>query len=215
MPKPSKFSYEKKAPYRDAFFFIIVCEGQNREPDYFRFFEGISSRVKIVPVASNAGSAPSKLIDIAVSKEEELDARAKGDHTWFVIDTDRWREQLHKIRQECESHPHWHVAQSNPCFEVWLYFHAKANLPVISNIARCSDWKSHIPSVIEGGFNPDIHPIAIETAIQNSKALYTANGYFPNPGNTQLWQLGEELLKLIEKDLRALEDKFPAPQVSE
>jgi hypothetical protein len=31
MPKPKSFTYEKKAPYRDAFLFIIVCEGTNRE----------------------------------------------------------------------------------------------------------------------------------------------------------------------------------------
>ena len=41
MPKPIKFTYEKKAPFRDAFLFIIVCEGTNREPDYFRFFDGM------------------------------------------------------------------------------------------------------------------------------------------------------------------------------
>jgi hypothetical protein len=28
MPKPSKFSYAKKAPFRDAFFLIIICEGK-------------------------------------------------------------------------------------------------------------------------------------------------------------------------------------------
>ncbi len=76
MPKPIKFIYEKKAAFRDAFLFIIVCEGQNREPDYFRFFDGISSRVKIVPVRSGHGSAPRLLIEKAIVKEIELDASA-------------------------------------------------------------------------------------------------------------------------------------------
>jgi hypothetical protein len=62
MPKPIKFSYAKKVPFRDAFFFIIVCEGTNREKEYFQFFDGISSRVKVVSVASRAGSAPKLLI---------------------------------------------------------------------------------------------------------------------------------------------------------
>ncbi len=57
MPKPNKFSYEKKEAFRDAFYFIIVCEGQNREPDYFRFFDGISSRVKVVPIESRKYSS--------------------------------------------------------------------------------------------------------------------------------------------------------------
>ena len=215
MPKPIKFTYEKKASFRDAFYFIIVCEGQNREPDYFKFFDGISSRVKIVPVESTGGSAPKKLIAYAIAKEEELDAIAERDRVWFVIDTDRWREQLHEIRQDCEAHAHWRVAQSNPCFEVWLYFHAKGQLPVLQNISQCNNWKPHLPTVIQGGFNPDFHPIAIEIAITNSKNTYQATGYFPEPGSTQLWELGEELLPLIKKDLEGLKDKFPYPKIIE
>lgn len=213
MPKPIKFTYEKKEPFRDAFFFIVVCEGKNREPDYFRFFDGLSSRVKIVPVESDTGSAPKQLIKNAINKEEELDAKAERDRVWFVIDTDRWREQLHEIRQECNNHPHWSVAQSNPCFEVWLYFHAKTTLPNLENIALCKSWKPYLPTIIQGGFNPDFHPIAIETAILNSKASYMENGYFPEPASTQLWKLGEELLPLIKKDLDRLKEKFPPPVI--
>ena len=215
MPKPIRFTYEKRIAFRDAFYFIIVCEGQNREPDYFRFFDGISSRVKIVPVESTEGSAPNKLIQCAMAKEMELDAHSERDRLWFVIDTDRWREQLHEIRQECAKHPHWRVAQSNPCFEVWLYFHAKARLPILQDISQCSNWKPHLPTVIQGGFNSDFHPVAIESAISNSKNLYAENGYLPEPGSTQLWRLGEELLVLIKKNLDDLKDKFPAPIVIE
>lgn len=148
-----------------------------------------------------------------MAKEEELDANAERDRVWFVIDTDRWREQLHEIRQECDKHPHWRVAQSNPCFEVWLYFHAKTQLPELENIAECSSWKPYLPTIIQGGFNADYHPIAIETAIINAKAAYEATGYFPDPGSTELWKLGEELLPLIKKELEELKGKFPAPTV--
>jgi hypothetical protein len=213
MPKPKSFTYEKKAPYRDAFLFIIVCEGTNREPDYFRFFDGISSRVKVIPIVSAIGSAPRLLINVAKEKEQELDSSVANDRLWFVIDTDRWREQLHEIRQECEKHPHWQVAQSNPCFEVWLYFHAKAQLPVFPNINKCKNWKPYLPIVIQGGFNPEYHPIALETATINAKASYQATGYFPNPGSTQLWMLGEELLPLIKNKLDQLKSRFPSPVV--
>lgn len=213
MPKPIKFTYEKKEPFRDAFFFIIVCEGKNREPDYFQFFDGLSSRVKVVPVESGVGSAPKLLIENAIAMEEELDAKAERDRVWFVIDTDRWREQLHEIRSECNKHPHWSVAQSNPCFEVWLYFHAKRGVPPLQDIGLCSNWKPYLPTIIQGGFNSDCHPVAIEAAVVNSKASYVANGYFPEPGSTQVWQLGEELIPLIKRDLDQLKVKFPPPTV--
>ncbi len=213
MPKPKIFSYEKKVPFRDAFLFIIVCEGTNREPDYFRFFDGMSSRVKVVPVVSAIGSAPRLLIDVAAAKVQELEASDVTDRLWFVIDTDRWREQLHEIRQECEQYPHWQVAQSNPCFEVWLYFHAKTALPEFENINQCSQWKTLLPQVIKGGFTSVTHPIAIESATVNSKSAYQETGYFPNPGSTQLWKLAEELLPLIKKELDELKPRFPAPVV--
>lgn len=213
MPKPIKFTYEKKPPFRDAFFFIIICEGINREKEYFQFFNGMSSRVKVVPVASEVGSAPKLLIAVAEATKQELDAKDEKDRLWFVIDTDRWGEQLHDIRHECNQRLHWSVAQSNPCFEVWLYFHAKAQLPKLNNIAQCNSWKPFLPQVIQGGFNSDFHPITIETAIINAKAAYQETGYFPNPGSTQLWQLGEELLPLIKKELDTLRPKYPAPTI--
>jgi len=212
MPKPAKFTYEKKESFRDASYFIIVCEGQNREPAYFRFFDGLSSRVKVVPVESVEGkSSPSNLINNALKKEEALDARAESDRLWFVIDTDRWRNQIHELRKECSQHSNWEVAQSNPCFEVWLYFHAKSVPPGLEHPEKCSNWKTHLPTVIKGGFNPDIHPIAIETATENSKANYSESGYLPETGCTQIWRLAEELIPLIKKDLDILKERFPFP----
>lgn len=214
MPKPKQFTYTKKEPFRDAFFFIIICEGKNREPEYFRFFEGMSSRVRIVPVASSEGnSSPVKLVTNAIEKERELGATAERDQVWFVIDTDRWREQIRELREECALHTHWQLAQSNPCFEVWLYFHAKAQLPVLENIDQCNNWKPYLPTVIKGGFNTNTHPVAIETAIINSKAICVETGYSPKQGHTQLWKLGEALLPLIQRDLDILKDKFLAPEI--
>lgn len=215
MPKPIKFEYEKKAPYRNAYYFIVVCEGQNREPNYFNFFDGISSRIKIVAVQSEGASAPNRLIEKAFAIESKLGTNNEIDKVWFVLDTDRWKEQLHTIREECTRHLNWKVAQSNPCFEVWLYFHAKAQAPSLDNIDQCNNWKPHLPVIIKGGFNTDTHPIAIETAISNSKFLYQSEGYFPSPGSTQLWQLGEELLPLIKKDLDKIKDRFPLPELLE
>lgn len=198
MSKPTKFSYQKKAPYRDASLFIIICEGKNREPEYFRYFDGISSRIKVIAVESDHGSAPKLLAERAAAKEKELDSNDNTDYVWFVIDTDRWGKQLHDIREECKNHPNWRVAQSNPCFEVWLYFHVKDQLPELVSGKTCKSWKSLLPRIIKGGFNAQIHPIEIETAIKNAKGTYLETGYLPDWGSTQVWKLGEELLPFIK-----------------
>jgi hypothetical protein len=212
MPKPMKFSYEKKVAFRDASYFIIVCEGQNREPEYFGFFDGMSSRVKIVAVNSAGGqSAPQKLIQNALAKEDELSVNPACDCLWFVIDTDRWGAQIRQLREACNGKQHWFVAQSNPCFEVWLYFHARNQLPALARLDQCNHWKPYLPTVISGGFNSDIHPIAIETAAQNARDNYKSQGFTPDPGSTQVWELAASMIPLIKKDLDRLKPKFPMP----
>ncbi|WP_290794859.1 RloB family protein [Flavihumibacter sp. UBA7668] len=194
MPKPIRFTYQKKEPFRDSFLFIIICEGQNREPDYFNFFDGLSSRVKIVPIRSGHGSSPSQLITKALEVEKEFSLNPTEDKLWFVIDTDRWGLHLHTIREETSRHQNWNIAQSNPCFEVWLYFHVLKFLPDAGDISSCGFWKPLLARIIDGGFNSDFHPIAIEFAIENARINYQSTGYFPNPGSSELWKLAEQLL---------------------
>lgn len=214
MPKPTKFSYKKIEPFRDSFLLLIICEGQNREPDYFSFFEGLSSRVKIIPVKSDHGSSPTQLMSKAEEVEEKFAVDPIDDKVWFIIDTDRWGKQLHEIRTACNNRAYWNIAQSNPCFEVWLYFHVKEMLPEGKDISTCGFWKPFLAKLIEGGFNSDFHPVAIELAVQNARKNFTSTGYFPDPGSTELWKLGELLLPLIAKDLNELKQKFPHPKAA-
>jgi hypothetical protein len=210
MPKPI-LSYEKQVAFRDAFYFIVVCEGRHTEPNYFRFFEGISSRVKIVAVENIDGqTSPTKLIFNALEKEKELDASAARDQIWFVIDTDRWRHLIRDLRKECKNKTHWKVAQSNPCFEVWLFYHVKKEVPKLDFIHECNNWSPLVHSVFQNGFNPQLHPILIDIATQNAKAAYRAKGDTPEPGSTQVWQLAEKLLPLISGEIEELKERYPA-----
>lgn len=48
-----KLQYKKKEAFRDASLMIIICEGKQREPDYFRYFDQLDSRLKIIVVQLN------------------------------------------------------------------------------------------------------------------------------------------------------------------
>ncbi|NDC41431.1 MAG: RloB domain-containing protein [Chitinophagia bacterium] len=206
MPKPVKFSYQKKMPFRDAFLCIIMCEGQTREPDYFRYFEDKSSRVKIVPVPNTDGqSSPDTLIKRALEKEVELDINQENDQVWFVVDTDKWTVHLHSLRREASERKHWQVAQSNPCFEVWLLFHVQREVPLPILDKPCGEWKQFLHNKLNGGFDSRKHPALIETAMKHARANYNDIGYSPAPGNTQLWRLAEVLLPLLRHTLGIVE----------
>ena len=120
-----KLQYKKKEPFRDASLMIIVCEGKQREPDYFRYFDQLDSRLKIIVVPSrNGASAPKHLMDNANAATKYHIKDGGTYKLWYVLDTDRWlKSQILEICKACEKNPDWSFALSNPCFEVWLFYH--------------------------------------------------------------------------------------------
>lgn len=102
--------YAKREPSRDAHKIYIVCEGKGTEPDYFSFFEGLSSNLQLITIPPDEGTDPLKLMERA--KEVLLDERRKytvdylqGDTIWFVIDTDTWEKEgkITPLRNFCSS----------------------------------------------------------------------------------------------------------------
>lgn len=195
MPLLSKRVYVKKEPFRDALIYIIVCEGEKREPEYFRFFDGLTSQLKVLIVASQKGkSAPNHLIENAEEFENKLITDDGDYELWFVLDIDRLNNHLHVINSALKSQ--WHIALSNPCFEVWLYYHFSHIKPSMSESSKCSTWKSLVNNVITGGFNSNHHPTYLFDAVSNSRSNYSEQGYIPNIGCSQLHILGEKILNL-------------------
>ena len=135
--------YGKKEPCRDAHKIYIVCEGKETEPTYFSFFKNCSSNLEIIAIPPTVGTDTLKLLDNA--KEQLLGEHksynvdyAHGDTVWFTFDTDLNEKEgkITPLREFCNSmnaeiksadnvKPYiaWNVAESNPSFELWLYYH--------------------------------------------------------------------------------------------
>lgn len=71
--------YERKEPDRDATLCIVYCEGSKREPQYFQYFKGLSSRIilEVVEADSHGDNSPSGLyrracVDSEGTGEESL-----------------------------------------------------------------------------------------------------------------------------------------------
>jgi hypothetical protein len=61
--------YEKVEPKNDAKKIYIFCEGEDREVMYFKYFQGFSSNIDIIPIPNNKGqSDPVKLKENATIK---------------------------------------------------------------------------------------------------------------------------------------------------
>ena len=193
---------------RDYKLFAIACEGRKREPAYFSVFQYISRRIAVDVIEEivtdtdmNAinKSAPRWLLDRAM-KYIEKEGLSDDDDLWFVMDKDRWSEvQLREIAHYCEQYPNWHIVISNPCFEVWLYFHKRKDISR-SKSASCNDFKNEISTFEKGGFHPFTYVPNLSAAVINAKTADKDPTHFiPLFKQTKVYQLGETLTSFIGK----------------
>jgi hypothetical protein len=200
MPLLNKREYQKKEPWRDATIFIIICEGSHKEPEYFNFFHLLTKKIKVIAVPSVEGkSAPSHLIPNAYDAIKKHNSDNGDFELWFVIDVDRWNDQIHELQKE-SSQQGWNVVISNPCFEVWLNDHFESPRLPTQNKEICKSWKFHVHQTY-GGFDHTKHQTYLERAIKNASTKYSEVGYVPEIGKTQVFRLGLSIFELTKIEL--------------
>lgn len=195
-------SYQKKTPFRDAKKLYILCEGEKREYDYFQYFRGFTSKIEIIPIKQTGGLSPKEMAPIIdkIVKTESTKFVKELDQIWLVFDIDRWGTQITDLFKAMRNRQFCQISISNPCFEVWLYFHLADTISdELLNGHDCSIWKNCIPKIIPGGFNSQNHPGLIAEAIANSQKFYSGTGYLPDYGSTQVHRLGKIIFDEIEE----------------
>jgi hypothetical protein len=208
--------YEKVEVNTDAKKIYIFCEGQDTEFKYFKYFSGLSSNIDVIPIPNTNGqSDPVKLKENAsllffgdedTCIKYELSKEYK-DEVWFVIDTDRWNEGdkiniLKKfcLDQYCNENP-WEVAQSNPCFELWQYYHFHNDKPESEDVLNSASFKEYVNTKIKGGFDNRSMPIEIKEAIKNSLENFEIEHNQPKLFSTEVHNLAEIIVKFIGNQL--------------
>lgn len=189
---------------------MIFCEGANREPEYFKYFRGLSSQIKILPIPAEeqGNNSPTGLLATAKkfieksddnpSPEYEIDVQI--DQVWFVIDTDKWGDKINELKTKADE-KRWFVAQSNPCFEVWLYFHHYDQIPEFTDNHLSTTWKTRLNGDVPGGFDHRKHPIYIESAIKNARLHFDGHGNINIPPCTNLFQLASEFFPFVKEEI--------------
>lgn len=97
--------------------FLIVCEGEKTEPNYFRSFR-VPKNVAEIDV-KGLGENPSKLVNSA----KDLKEQEEYDQVWCVFDRDSWTpEDFNNAIKNAENQG-FKVAYSNEAFELWYVLH--------------------------------------------------------------------------------------------
>ena len=107
--------------------FVLSCEGEEIEPQYFEALR-VFYRIQALSTETvGIGSGPEVVVEEAVQHWKAIRRNAeKGradflDQVWVVFDKDEHREFESSIRR-CED-VGIGAAYSNPCFELWLILH--------------------------------------------------------------------------------------------
>ncbi len=122
--KPRPFKRDKET-LRDASLFVIATKDSHLPVEYFNIFHNPRVKVLILPTEDGLSSPKHVMERLAAFKSEhQLD---EDDQLWLMLDTDHWTKDAHiaSFSMVCADAIQMGVqmANSNPCFELWLLLH--------------------------------------------------------------------------------------------
>jgi hypothetical protein len=175
--------------------FLIVCEGEKTEPNYFRSF-----RVpKVVIDIQGLGKNPSSLVEEA----RELQVQEDYDQIWCVFDRDSWTEADFNSAIRDAQAEGFKVAYSNESFELWYILHFEF---LNTGIPR-SDYVQKLTYLLGYEYQKNSEAIYNKIINRQTTALKNAENLFkqydpPNPArdnpSTTVHLLVQELNKFIQ-----------------
>lgn len=206
---------------------FVLSGGEEREKKYFKPVTKIKSIIVAFKSKENQGLNPYQLNTIV---EETLKTHhfetetqsyhfQKDDKLFVLQDLDEFEYDLRKILpMQKSSQVQWLI--SNPCFEMWLYYHYKeeAPQPILVEMEgmttdQRSKWlKAKLNDIIKGGVDPTKALEHLQEAIERSKKYYSEKDSIPSLYATQMDKLGEYIIALdtskeIENYFRAQKAK--------
>lgn len=213
--------YSKVEPFKNAKKIYIFCEGEKKEIDYFKFFQGFVSNIDIIPIPNEKGkSDPTKLkvqAETSINNNSISISEELLDEVWFVIDTDMWNEgnKIDELKSFVEkknkSYAGWYVAQSNPSFEIWLYYHFNSEKPKSEEVAVYDSFKEFVAAKIKGGFDNRSMPLEIQQAASNAEENFESENGQPKIYSTEVFFLARQIINFtkaqLDQCLAGLKDK--------
>jgi hypothetical protein len=116
-------------------YFVLSFEGTVTEKRYFEALRASdkfndSGLIEMIPLVRKKneplGSDPISVKSLLKKAKEEFNFKPT-DEFWVIVDRDDWAEEHHinleKLVEDCKAVGNFHIAMSNPCFELWLILH--------------------------------------------------------------------------------------------
>lgn len=178
---------------RDTNIIVVATEGAKTEKLYFEIFKNRKVQIFVIPNIQHK-SSPKHIKDNLDSYVQEYQI-GDGDQLWLAIDVDRWTQQeLSTICQECIQKG-YHLAISNPCFELWLLYHFQ---DVDKSYNSCNDVKDDLKPLLDDAEGSDyeelFHDLAAD-AVERARADDNdLTQRWPHPQGTRVYQIIEQVV---------------------
>ncbi|MBI9032200.1 RloB domain-containing protein [bacterium] len=213
--------YSRNLSPKKIFLFV---EGKKREVDYFKMFES-NSKIEVLIYKLEDGDDNTAIGLYKIAKRvlkssksdknyrneddfEEYDYDGTIDELWIIVDADINRDKIFEAEKKCCNENNWNLALSNPCFEVWLYYHFSGikltpemlrKEKITSPIDKCKAWKQFVNNMKSGGFDSKNDVKLIGDAIINAEKNYSESNQIPDVASTQVFRLAKDIQKLNYK----------------
>jgi hypothetical protein len=179
--------------------FLIVCEGGETEPNYFRAFRLSSATVQVKGCGRNTRSLVEKALEI---RKKAKDNDEIFDEVWCVFDRDSFSLQDFNSAFDLAKREKINIAYSNEAFELWylLHFHY-----FNTGISR-NDYQERLSKLLKEPYKKNSTVMYLKlldkqsTAIKNAENLLETYAH-PKPGednpSTTVHLLVKELNKFL------------------
>lgn len=182
--------------------FLIVCEGEKTEPNYFRSFR-VPKEIRLV---TGCGDNTKNLVLIA--KKYVEDAAKKGikyDQTWCVFDKNSFPKEHFNSALALAKKSKIEVAYSNEAFELWYLLHFDYIVTAISRKDYTHMLSERLGMRYEKNCKTMYNVLLNKqkTAIKNAErllSLYEKNDPYENNPSTTVHLLVKELNKFLDSN---------------
>ncbi len=183
----------------------ISTEGQT-ERDYFQMdvFRELDVSIRFPRNVSSTRTNPAFILQNLKKELESIDL-SEGDEAWVVVDVDEWDEQeFTKLLKWAHSNDRYHVAISNPKFELFLLLHVDEGIGCTTASKIDETLKRRIPSYDKHIDSSQFDAETIQHAIERAETKrMTQTDEIPGPGTTDVYKLAQHLLRLHRTEVKA------------
>jgi hypothetical protein len=153
--------------------------------------------VHIEILKKGTSSSPQAVLK-KMKKRLEQASLKNDDEAWLVIDKDQWQdEQIRQLYNWSQEKPNYHLAVSNPCFELWLLLHFDNGDGCATTKHDCEFKLKQYDSNYDKNIRTNLYEPHIADAVANAKRRdnQTKHKWAQTPGVTDVYHFVEHICK--------------------